>query len=66
MAQSMDADRLAEHLQRPGNRLAAMYTVSGDEPLLVTEAVDALRASARNAGYTERLSKVKDARTESS
>ena len=46
MAQSMDADRLAEHLQRPGNRLAAMYTVSGDEPLLVTEAVDALRAAA--------------------
>ena len=38
MAQSLDADRLAEHLQRPGNRLAPLYTVSGDEPLLVTEA----------------------------
>ena len=44
MAQPLDADRLAEHLQRAGNRLAPMYTVSGDEPLLVTEAVDALRA----------------------
>ena len=64
MAQSMDADRLAEHLQRPGNRLAAMYTVSGDEPLLVTEAVDALRAAARNAGYSERLSMVMDARSD--
>ena len=59
-----DADRLAEHLQRAGNRLAPMYTVSGDEPLLVTEAVDALRASARGAGYTERLSMVMDARSD--
>ena len=41
-----------------------MYTVSGDEPLLVTEAVDALRASARGAGYTERLSMVMDARSD--
>ena len=29
---TLDADRLAEHLQRAGNRLAPMYTVSGDEP----------------------------------
>ncbi|AUA59160.1 DNA polymerase III subunit delta [Achromobacter spanius] len=64
MAQSLDADRLAEHLQRPGNRLAPLYTVSGDEPLLVTEAVDTLRASARNAGYSERLSMVMDARSD--
>ena len=64
MAQPLDADRLAEHLQRAGNRLAPMYTVSGDEPLLVTEAVDALRASARGAGYTERLSMVMDARSD--
>ena len=41
-----------------------MYTVSGDEPLLVTEAVDALRASARGAGRTERLSMVMDARSD--
>lgn len=41
MAQPLDADRLADHLQRAGNRLAPLYTVSGDEPLLVTEAVDA-------------------------
>ncbi len=64
MAQLLDADRLADHLQRPGNRLAPLYTVSGDEPLLVTEAVDVLRASARNAGYTDRLSMVMDARSD--
>ena len=38
--------------------------MSGDEPLLVTEAVDVLRASARNAGYTDRLSMVMDARSD--
>ncbi|MGE8655732.1 MAG: DNA polymerase III subunit delta [Achromobacter sp.] len=64
MAQPLDADRLADHLQRAGNRLAPLYTVSGDEPLLVTEAVDALRAAGRAAGYTERLSMVMDARSD--
>ncbi len=34
--------------------VAAMYLVSGDEPLLVGEAADAVRAAARAAGYTER------------
>ena len=64
MAQPLDADRLADHLQRAGNRLAPLYTVSGDEPLLVTETVDALRAAGRNAGYTDRLSMVMDARSD--
>jgi DNA polymerase-3 subunit delta len=64
MAQSLDADRFAEHLQRAGGRLAPLYTVSGDEPLLVTEAMDALRAAAREAGYTERTSMVMDARSD--
>lgn len=64
MAQVLDADRLADHLQRAGNRLAPLYTVSGDEPLLVTEAVDALRAAGRAAGFTEGLSMVMDARSD--
>ncbi|ARP91265.1 DNA polymerase III subunit delta [Bordetella genomosp. 9] len=64
MAQSLDADRFAEHLRRAGGRLAPLYTISGDEPLLVTEAMDALRAAARAAGYTERTSMVMDARSD--
>jgi DNA polymerase-3 subunit delta len=34
--------------------LASVYLVSGDEPLLVGEAADAIRAAARAAGYSER------------
>ena len=34
--------------------LAPIYLVSGDEPLLVAEAAEAIRAEAEKAGYTER------------
>ena len=34
--------------------LAAIYLVSGDEPLLVGEAADSIRAAARAAGYADR------------
>jgi DNA polymerase-3 subunit delta len=34
--------------------LKAVYLVSGDEPLLVGEAADAIRSAVRAAGYTER------------
>ncbi len=34
--------------------LAPLYVVGGDEPLLVEEAADAVRAAARRHGYTER------------
>ena len=34
--------------------LSSIYLVSGDEPLLVNEAADAIRARARNDGFTER------------
>lgn len=37
-----------------GNSLAPCYLVSGEEPLLVGEAADAIRAAARAAGYGER------------
>lgn len=43
--------QLAPHLQRG---LRPLYTLHGDEPLLVQEAADAIRAAARAQGYTER------------
>lgn len=36
------------------NKIAPVYLVSGDETLLVQEACDTLRQTARRAGYTER------------
>jgi DNA polymerase-3 subunit delta len=45
------SDQLAAHL---GKGLKPVYTLHGDEPLLAQEAADALRAAAREAGYTER------------
>ena len=43
--------QLSEHLQRG---LKSLYTLHGDEPLLQQECADALRAHARQLGYTER------------
>lgn len=51
-------DQLASHLSRP---LGALYVLHGDEPLLVCEAADALRAAARQQGYDEREVLVVDA-----
>ncbi|MEI7680675.1 MAG: DNA polymerase III subunit delta [Betaproteobacteria bacterium] len=45
------AEDLATHLKR---KLAPLYTVFGDEPLLVIEAADRIRACARETGYAER------------
>jgi DNA polymerase III subunit delta len=45
------AAQLSQHLQKS---LAPLYTLHGDEPLLVQEAADAIRAAARSQGYTER------------
>ena len=44
-------DQLAAHLERD---LRPVYTVYGDEPLLVIEAADAIRAAARRKGFDER------------
>ncbi len=44
-------EQLEGHLKKG---LAPVYLVSGDEPLLVAEACDAVRAAARAAGYDER------------
>jgi DNA polymerase III subunit delta len=47
----LSGDNLAGNLAR---QLARIYLVSGDEPLLVNEAADAIRARARSEGFTER------------
>ena len=47
------AGQLPNQLQRG---LASLYTLHGDEPLLIQEGADAIRAAARAAGYSERTS----------
>lgn len=47
----IDARQLAAHLSRG---LATIYLVGGDEPLLVAEAADQIRAEASRQGFTER------------
>ncbi len=44
-------EQLAAHLER---ELKPVYVVHGDEPLLVIEAADAIRAAARRRGFDER------------
>ncbi len=43
--------QLGAHLQKG---LRSLYTLHGDEPLLLQEAADAIRTAARAQGYTER------------
>lgn len=45
------ANKLSAHLN---NSLCPCYLVTGDEPLLLDEALDAIRASARRIGYGSR------------
>jgi DNA polymerase-3 subunit delta len=47
------ASQLSAHLQKG---VKSLYTVHGDEPLLVQEAADAIRTAARSQGYGERTS----------
>jgi len=44
---------LAAHLQKG---LKSLYTLHGDEPLLIQEALDAIRTAARAQGFSERSS----------
>jgi DNA polymerase-3 subunit delta len=48
---TLRAEQLEAQLARS---LAPLYVLHGDEPLLSLEAADAIRARARDAGYTER------------
>ena len=47
----LKGEQLATHLER---ELRPLYVLYGDEPLLVLEAADAIRAKARQQGYNER------------
>ena len=47
----LKGEQLAAHLER---ELKPVYVVYGDEPLLVMEAADAIRAAARRNGFDER------------
>lgn len=47
----LKGEQLAAHLER---ELKPVYVVYGDEPLLVIEAADTIRAAARRSGFDER------------
>ncbi|MBI5718184.1 MAG: DNA polymerase III subunit delta [Burkholderiales bacterium] len=47
-------EQLEAQLAKGAAGLKPLYTLHGDEPLLVQEAADAIRAAARAAGYGER------------
>lgn len=49
----LSPSQLSGHLQRG---LKSLYTLHGDEPLLIQEALDTIRATARAQGFTERTS----------
>ncbi|NIR30043.1 MAG: DNA polymerase III subunit delta [Gammaproteobacteria bacterium] len=55
----LSLEQLAGHLTRvrddPGRTLAPIYLVSSDEPLQSSEALDAVRAAARDLGFTGRV-----------
>ena len=63
MAAALDAEQFTRQLSQT-DTLSALYVLMGDEPLLVTEAGDALRAAARKAGHAERQTFVMDARSD--
>ncbi|MFC3339484.1 DNA polymerase III subunit delta [Paracandidimonas soli] len=64
MGRSLDADRFLKLLSEERPALDPLYLVSGDEPLLITEVADAVRAAASRLGFTERTSLVMDARSD--
>lgn len=49
----LSPSQLSAHLNKG---LKSLYTLHGDEPLLITEAMDGIRAAARTQGFTERTS----------
>jgi DNA polymerase-3 subunit delta len=49
----LNPNQLAAHLQKG---LKSLYTLHGEEPLLIQEALDTIRAVARSQGFTERTS----------
>ena len=64
MGRPLDPDSLLGALRQGRMPLDPLYVISGDEPLLVTETMDGLRAAAHAQGYTERSSMVLDANSD--
>ena len=64
MGRRADHDTLLRELATPSAAFQPLYVVSGDEPLLLVEAADAVRARARQDGFTERSSFTLDARAD--
>ncbi len=56
--QKLYVNQLAQHL---ASALAPCYLLFGDEPLQKLEAIDAIRAAAKQQGYNERISLTADA-----
>jgi len=56
--QKLYANQLEQHLTGP---LASCYLLFGEEPLQKLEAIDAIRAAAKQQGYGERISLTADA-----
>lgn len=59
---AFDVDRFIDLMRSTQGPLAPLYVLMGDEPLLVAEAGDALRAAGARLGYTDRQTLVMDAR----
>jgi len=55
----LTCEQLSVYLAK--NHLAAIYLITGEEPLQLTEAVDRLRAQAKSEGFNERVVLVVDA-----
>ncbi len=53
--------QLNQHLMK---NLAPIYLISSDEPLLLQEAVDTIRAAGHKAGFSERVSTTPDAKSD--
>lgn len=65
MKRKVDHDQLLKELQNPQlSTLAPLYIISGEEPLLLVEASDALRAAATRLSYLERNRFTLDARSD--
>lgn len=65
MKRKLDHEHLIQELQNPQlASLAPLYVISGDEPLLLVEACDALRAAATRLSYLERQRFTLDARSD--
>lgn len=64
MGRRLDPDGLLQQLQAASAPLAPLYVITGDESLLVIEALDALRSATQAQGYTERTRLILDARSD--